>query len=144
MYRFLGENLEVLIALPDVSSAVPSVCPSSEANNVPRPDTCSPVASERCSSATSPTVSSSSWTTELTVPRLPRTSVLPRGKKTNHLKSFYLTRAFVRHYRLRIVNRCRALNVRVTNAQAKLRKVSNEWDGRHPTLAAPLVVNKSS
>ena len=86
-----------------------------------RPDTCFQTASRSFWSPTRRTANSSSWTTELTAERSLKASASPRGKYHFSPAHFYPS------FRLRIVQRCKELNVRLTNAQAKAKKESTEW-----------------
>ena len=114
------EKWEVLIASPEEDSRELRRCLRSETSRKGRLDTLFPTDSRSCWSQTNRILNYSSWTTGSTAERSLRTSRLQRGKQTF---SFLFA-----VFRLRIVQRAKELNVRLTNAQAKAKKESAEWD----------------
>ena len=133
LYRDLGESKEVLTPLWEDASEARSESPESAASKTRRPDTCSDLASRRCSSETKKTLKCSWWTTAPMPPKLPTASPLRPGKSFHSPYYLYghlwLRFVIVWSFRKAIVARAKELNVRLTNAQGKLKKVSAEWAG---------------
>lgn len=148
VYRDPGESQEVWTLARDAASEERSEDQRSEESKIKRRDTSLPPAWRSSSSETKVKLNCSSWTTELTAARLPKTSQPLRGmwlhhfdflcaQSINHLYSFnhsHLMPSLC--HRLAIVKRAKELNVRLTNGQAKLRKVSAEWAASQP-LSGP-------
>ena len=118
------ERLEVLIASPEEEWEEPRKCQKLVTSKTRRPDIYYQMASKRCLSAMKKILKFFSWTTESTVERSLKESEPAKGKFYHRWLSYHF---FFYVFRLRIVQRAKELNVRLTNAQAKSKKESTEW-----------------
>ena len=118
------ERCVVLIASPEEEWRERKKCQRSVASKTIRRDISSQMVSRNSWLATKKILSFFWWTTKFTAERSPRKLVSARGKY--YFDLFYITR-FYCWCRLRIVQRAKELNVRLTNAQAKSKKESTEW-----------------
>lgn len=118
------ERLEVSIASPEGEWREPRKCQRLVPSRTIRPDIFFQTASRSCLSAMKRILNFSSWTTESTVERSLKESEPAKGK---FIIDHCLLISFLIVNRLRIVQRAKELNVRLTNAQAKSKKESTEW-----------------
>ena len=111
----------MLIVSSDVSSEEESRCLSLEASKPGEQDIFSPADLRNCCSETNQTSSYCSCTTEHTAAKSLRVFLLSRGKKIDILKLSAFS-----FYRKNIVLRAKEMGVRLTNGNAKMKKVSAE------------------
>lgn len=121
-----GGSLEVLIVSSGVSTEGAFVCQLLEASRQGERGTFSHADWRSFWSETNPTLNCYSCTTERMQERSLRESQLSRGK---HLSMSSGNLARFSYCRKSIVLRAKEMGIRLTNGNAKLKKVSAEWAG---------------